>query len=518
MKKWFRKMAVLLAAAMMLAASPVIAMADTLSPVKTNNVGVQNYTRWAAPVRSYLADRGGGSLTRLEYTGTQLVAETYDADRKLAQQKKINMELPLFGGFYAGTDSYFVAFGQTNYEEENSREVIRVVRYSKDWERLGAASLYGANTAVPFYAGSLRMVQSGDQLYVRTTHQMYAKDGGVGYQANMMFSVHIPDMQISDESTGVTNVGRGYVSHSFNQFLAVDEDDNLIAADHGDAYPRSMVLLKYKEKAGMGSFSERGADAVNVLKFGGTLGDSLTGASLGGIAAMNGAYLTAGNSVDQGEGYTGSGTRNIFVTSTPRESFSAADTQIHWITNYGKGDGVSVSTPHLVKIDRDRALLLYTVDGSVQYGILDGNGNLIGKIQTTDGKLSDCAPVRSGNEVVWYYTDDSAPVFCAIDLDKALAAASPKKNSGSSDHAKASVAGADGWRETEDGSWYYVGSDGNTLTGWKWIADKNGVQKCYYLDPDSKGIRGLMAVNRTIDGSRVNADGQWVVDGVVQTR
>lgn len=39
-------------------------------------------------------------------------------------------------------------FGQKNEEENDSKEVIRVVKYSKDWQRLGAASLYGANTTV----------------------------------------------------------------------------------------------------------------------------------------------------------------------------------------------------------------------------------------------------------------------------------------------------------------------------------------------------------------------------------
>ena len=39
---------------------------------------------------------------------------------------------------------------QSNAAESDSAEVIRVVKYDKDWNRLGAASLKGANTTIPF--------------------------------------------------------------------------------------------------------------------------------------------------------------------------------------------------------------------------------------------------------------------------------------------------------------------------------------------------------------------------------
>ena len=52
--------------------------------------------------------------------------------------------------FYSGTDYHFLVFGQNNLEEDDQKEVIRVVKYTKDWERVGAASLYAANTTKPF--------------------------------------------------------------------------------------------------------------------------------------------------------------------------------------------------------------------------------------------------------------------------------------------------------------------------------------------------------------------------------
>lgn len=45
------------------------------------------------------------------------------------------MELPLWGGFYAGSDGYYLVEGQTNNKENDSAEVIRVIRYDTNWNR-----------------------------------------------------------------------------------------------------------------------------------------------------------------------------------------------------------------------------------------------------------------------------------------------------------------------------------------------------------------------------------------------
>lgn len=51
------------------------------------------------------------------------------------------MELPLWGGFYAGSDGYYLVEGQTNNKENDSAEVIRVIRYDTNWKRTGAAAI-----------------------------------------------------------------------------------------------------------------------------------------------------------------------------------------------------------------------------------------------------------------------------------------------------------------------------------------------------------------------------------------
>ena len=58
--------------------------------------------------------------------------------------------------------------------------------------------------------------------------------------------------------------------------------------------------------------------------------------------------------------------------------------------------------------------------------------------------------------------------------------------------------------------WKYIQDDGSYITnGWQWIDGKS-----YYFD--SNGI--MLADTTTPDGYTVNADGQWVVNGVIQTQ
>ena len=81
-----------------------------------------------------------------------------------------------------------------------------------------------------------------------------------------------------------------------------------------------------------------------------------------------------------------------------------------------------------------------------------------------------------------------------------------------------------GWYTDVDGNTYYLwkemdGTQGRMLTGWNWLPGSNGVFHCYYFQEKSDGMRGRLYRNtHTPDGNLVNADGSWVLDGIVQTR
>lgn len=79
-----------------------------------------------------------------------------------------------------------------------------------------------------------------------------------------------------------------------------------------------------------------------------------------------------------------------------------------------------------------------------------------------------------------------------------------------------------GWHQDGENLFYLNqnsdGTRGRMVTGWFWIPDQNGVQRCYYFNPVSDGTRGKLIRISVIDGSTVNANGEWVVNGVVQTK
>lgn len=64
------------------------------------------------------------------------------------------------------------------------------------------------------------------------------------------------------------------------------------------------------------------------------------------------------------------------------------------------------------------------------------------------------------------------------------------------------------WKQESD-TWRYQNNDGSYAIGWNWI---NG--KSYYFDPSGN----MLSSTTTPDGYQVNENGEWVVDGVVQTQ
>ena len=376
-----------------------------------------NVQRWTDPIYSNLAYENGEYI-RAECIGENLVVEHYDQNFKFLSGTEIALELPIYGGVYMASDYNFLVVGQENWEEDDTVEVFRIIRYTKDWEKVDHASIYGANTVDPFQAGSLRFDRCGDMLYIRTAHKMYADENGTNHQANVMIALRISDMTVTDQLTKVWNSGYGYVSHSFNQFVRVD-GETLLAVDHGDALPRSVCLFKYPYSASSETFYGR-TTMVNVLNIvDSTYHYNDTGVSVGGFEFSSTDYLVAGCAYDQSESvdlrYVH---RNIFVTATPKDDFTDEATEIHWLTSYTAADSVEVSPPHLLKVSADRFFLTWTENDTLKYAFLDGQGNLDGTIQTGSGDLSDCEPIRAGRYAVWYVTNNSAPVFYKIELEE----------------------------------------------------------------------------------------------------
>jgi len=408
MKKRIRFLSLLLA--LVLSAGPLAMTARAASaPAASSNKGAQSYTVWSKPVKSYLYDNGAG-LTRVEYINGKVVAEDYSPDFQLLSSQSIDPELPLFGGFFAGETYNFLIFGQGNPQQDDNKEVIRVVKYDKQWQRLGSAGLFGANTVTPFDAGSLHCDEYGGYLYVRTCHKMYLAKDGLNHQANLTFCVREGDLKVTDAFYEVMNTSTGYVSHSFNQFILVAQDGTIVAADHGDAYPRSIVLMTYPQKAGGERFVPNGLQAktrtADLFSFPGNIGQNSTGGSLGGLAETSGGYVAAFNYSEGG----GSGNRDVYLAYSDKGLSAQSVKRV--------GASGSAQTPQLAPTGLEGGYLLWCDDAGLHYASYDAQGS-VGQAQAASGALSDCAPVRWGGGVVWYVTSSQenggAPVFYTLD-------------------------------------------------------------------------------------------------------
>ena len=439
-RRSFRLLSCLCVLAMAISMLPA-AWAAEPTPLKSTIAGGTYNGNWAVPIDAYLY-QDGDNLVRVEnFKGVKivdaqgnfmkwsayprLVAETYDSNFQLISSVDLDMELDLWGGFYAGEDYNFVIFGQENPSEDDNAEVIRVVKYDKDWNRLGQASLRGANTTIPFDAGSLRCDEYNGYLYVRTSHEMYQSGDGLNHQANLTFSVRESDMTITDGYHDVV-ANKGYVSHSFNQFILVDSQGRLVALDHGDAYPRGACLSIYDNKAGSDTFAN-GCKTFNLTTWSGRVGENTTGANVTDLAETSSGYLVAYSSTGKGSASTiGQDPMNIFLSYTSKDDVSSNGTTVRQLTSWPSDSELYGSQPVLVPTGPDGGYILWQLaekwdngyyynKESIQYATYSADGT-VSDIKTANGvQMSRCHPISYNGKVVWYSTHDSTPVFYVLD-------------------------------------------------------------------------------------------------------
>ena len=382
----------------------------------TNLQNITYHEITGSPIYSYMEDKGSLGYSRIEAIGEKVYVEDYSSDFKYLSTKEIEMELPIFGGYYKGEKYRFFVFGQKNVEENDEAEVLRIVKYDMEWNRLSSASVCGANTVLPFYAGSLRMTEANGLLCIHTSHMMYKTEDGLNHQANMTFVVDEETMKVTQDYYIIMNSSTGYISHSFNQFV-VSDGTYLYRLDHGDACPRAVVATKC-------SLSKIDSCTVhNVVPItAGKIGDNATGVSVGGFQLINDLLVSVGNSVhfdDTTESMYG--VRNIYVTTTDTEFIG---TEKIWLTEYTEESDIKVGVPKLVKASEDTFYVLWeeadTANETVFFRVakVSTTGEILDMTEPVCGRLSDCEPVyTSDGRLVWYANSDGAPVFYNIDTN-----------------------------------------------------------------------------------------------------
>ena len=393
--------------------------------------------RWANTIGNYLYEENGG-LVRIENKKNEkntkkskIIASRYDKKGNLISRKEIIYQGEKFGGFFRGEEYNYLIFGNDNKEQNDKKEVIRIIKYDRDFNELGKLPIFGAFTKEPFGAGSLRCGEIGNVILVHTARGRFD-----GHQSSLTIGFNEDSMTLlNDDDLGAFQ--RNHVSHSFNQFV-MTEGDEFITVDHGDGFPRGisanwlntttlkLVPSTFKE----GEFYTIESKMFSPIKkkiilpvFG---EGNQTGVSIGSTVNMGTKVLVGVNRVDYSKvksfnSYTIKGKdvykRDIVLYSLDKNTLEVTENKY---TDYTKDKNTTYTAPKMVKLDDTRVMLIWnklniTLDkqdgqiveindkGSVlQYMIVDENGNKLSDIKTEKNMIvTDEAPILFDGKVVW---------------------------------------------------------------------------------------------------------------------
>ena len=387
---------------------------------------------YADPILSNLVPLSDGSWMRVQGgirpLGNNILVENYDAKFNLTERKLIEMQLPMYGTFYAASDgNYYVITGNADTANTQNLQMFDFAKYSPDWKLIAHVQTKGTDVQHAFRAGCVRCAENGRYLLVHTARLNYNR-----HQTNYTLALDMQEMKITDQ-TAEQYTGKGFVSHSLNQFVLLD-GNNPVTLDQGDGWPRSVYLQKYPSDFSNGSFTVTNGTCIGVDMVVYYPADNLadvdndvlnfTGVSVGGFEQSSTHYLVAYNTIDQnlwpelaeGRAFRDrKTTRNVMIAAVPKDDLRHASVKRNAVTDYAEGNG-SGSNPYLIPVGADRFLLMWANGSKVYWVFLDGTGTVSGQQYSMEASLSDCEPVITGDKVYWYTWNQSDIRFYSIDL------------------------------------------------------------------------------------------------------
>lgn len=378
---------------------------------------------------SYLTALDSGFM-RVHFNGIAIGIEYYDNSFNIQSKKNVAMELPYWGGFYAASDGYYyVVEGQANTDEVDTLEVIRVIKYDKNWNRIKAAAITGTSSyfgkvRYPFDYGCVEMAEYNNNLYIVTGHEGYVDPAyNQGHQGFLMIEVN--------QSSMTGKIVDCDLWHSFAQYIEAD-GSNLYVLEQSEG-SRCTSLTKYTVGS---SLSQK---SIPVLEYGGSRTSAWAiacYASVDDLAVSTNNILCLGTSIDQSQYDNVNNAKknnqplahNIYLTVTPKSNFTQEATTVKWLTNYS-GDGKGFTGLQMTKVNNNRFLISWdewkeeqTADPNdplsgyvMHYVFIDENGNAVSQVYTAAAPVSDCHPIVKGNKIYYYASNASAVDFYTID-------------------------------------------------------------------------------------------------------
>lgn len=376
----------------------------------------ETFARWGETGTSHIVKNADGTFTSVDVT-EHINLETYASDFSHKASFAIAKELPLFGAFYAGNEYNYIAFGQENLLEDNSREVIRIVVYDKNFAKLREISVSNCKTAIPFDASGCEISENENYLVLHTARSQYLDEQG--YRPQTQLTV------IVDKKTWtVTNMlGKfqyNHTSHALQEFVKID-GDKIITANYSDAAPLRGAFLQELDFYGKVLYTQP------MFNVSGSLGANCTGAMIGGLEVSDSGYLVPISSIYQ---TVPTAFTNTTIEGIDREN---RDVYVLWadkntrelrhtcLASYA-WSGYTASVPYIVKLDDGNFMVLWQrfsdneeESSTVCYAFTDGFGNQIGTTYTVTAQLSEsCRPVVSDGRVIWYVNTDTSREFYSL--------------------------------------------------------------------------------------------------------
>lgn len=313
-------------------------------------------------------------------TDGNLKIYTVDTKSKCKFYRNVKLEkYEIWGGFYQGPDdNFYVAVGYRNPKESDKKVVIKVFQYDSKWKLKKTCKIKGSATNVfegiyePFRASGCSMTMQGTTLYLATGRTMYVHSDGLHHQSNIGFKINTKKMTYECDSP--------YTSHSFQQ-IAKFKDGDLYQIDHGDAYPRALVLT-ITSRYGTDKESET---EKKVFSIKGSIGENFTGVKVGGMEVGENNVMICGTAQPHGykvkdvTGYGNNLKYNAFVITANRKT---GKSKVIWLTKYNpKTTNVEVGETRMVKLTDNRFAVLYSTrkndKDTLHYVVVDNEGKKI---------------------------------------------------------------------------------------------------------------------------------------------
>ena len=390
--------------------------ADNILPTAKDNlsVGLRSTSELVATSNGYM---------RVFYDGEKINIEYYDNNFDIQSKKSVAMELSIWGGFYAGSNAYYVVEGQNNTDESDTAEVIRVIKYDTNWNKIGAAKvtgnpgIFGGEVRYPFDYGCVEMTEYNDTLYIVTGHEGYVDPAyNQGHQGFLMIAV--------DEASMTGSIVDCDLWHSFAQYIDC-KDSNLYVLEQSEG-SRYTKLTKYNAENLKNSIS------FPVLEYGGSHTSAWAiacYASVDGMAISSDNVLCLGTSIDQSQydSVSSDTAHNIYLTVTPISNFSKDTTTVKWLTDYS-GEGKCFLGTKITKVNDNRFMVSWeeyntsqvasTDDGLsasiLHYMFINGNGDAVSEEFTAAAPISGCQPIVKDSKIVYYASNANMVNFYSI--------------------------------------------------------------------------------------------------------